>query len=110
MEDAITTLVDNVFDRQLLETIIQLIIVGIIILFLKNMIENVVGFVTFLFDPHVSVGSPIEVYGKKGRVKCISPFTVTIENKEEFIRIPFKGWRTSKYSILKDNLELHSEN
>lgn len=73
-----------------------------IFMLLKTVAEAISGFIQFRLDKHLSIGSPVEVYGHRGRIKEISVFTITIKIANGYIRIPTKSWRTSKYIVIRE--------
>lgn len=81
--------------------VIQFILVGIVILLLKNIIESLTGHILIRANSYICIGAPVEIYGKKGTIQKIGLFEITIEIEYGIIKIPTKSWRTSKYIILK---------
>jgi len=98
----------NKLDEQIVYMIIKFMIGIIILMLFKIIAENIVGYIMFRIDEHINIGAPVEVYGKKGRIKETSLFVITIETDCGYIRIPTKDWRTCKAIILKDQLMLHN--
>ena len=94
------------FNEQLFTLMFKFVIIGVIIMLLKNIIESVTGYILLMTNKYVCIGSPVEIYGKKGRIKRITLFSVTIETECGYIRTSTKDWRTSKYISLKDHLTL----
>jgi len=95
-------------DEKMVWVGIKLLIGAVVILLLKIITENITSYLMFRIDRHVGIGTPVEVYGKKGRIREASWFEITIETDCGFIRIPPKHWRTSKYIVLKDQLILRN--
>ncbi len=88
--------------------VISFLIAAVALMLLKLIAEAITGYIQLRLDQHIAIGSPVEVYGKKGRIKDVNIFTVTIETQCGFIRIPTKSWRTSKFINLKDELVLQN--
>lgn len=91
----------DVIHQQFTILVIDMILALIIMLLLKIIAEHVAGHIMFRMDKHTSIGSPVEVYGKRGRIKEVSLFNITIETECGYIRIPTKHWKASKYILLK---------
>jgi len=87
---------------------IKLLAGAVVILLIKSITESIAGYIMFRIDRNVGIGTPVEVYGKKGRIRETSWFEITIETDCGFIRIPPKNWRTSRYIVLKDQLILRN--
>ena len=104
----ITNALDQIFQTQILEIFMSFIIAATVLLLLKIVAESLVGYIQFRLDKHIAIGSPVEVYGKKGRIKEISIFTITVESDCGYIRVPTRVWRGSKYLTLKDQMLLRN--
>ena len=98
----------NKLDEQVLFIGFKFLAGVVILMMLKTIAENIVGSLMFRFDNHISIGSPVEIYGKKGRIKEASLFSITIETDCGYVRVPSKHWRTSKVILLKDDLNLRN--
>ena len=81
---------------------LKFLVAAIVIVTLKYIIECISSYITLRLDEYVHEGTPIEVYGKKGRIRKISYFTVVVETECGFIPISTRNWKTSKYVVLKD--------
>lgn len=81
--------------------VVTFIMATVVLLLLKTLAEALTGYIQLRLDQHLAIGSLIEVYGKSGFIKHVSIFTVTIETEHEFIRVPTKRWRLTKFLILK---------
>ena len=73
----------------------------VITLLLKSIAESLTAYILFYADKHVSVGTPIKVYGEIGYVKGFNLFWVCIKTKEGFLRIPITDWKKSRFMILR---------
>jgi len=82
--------------------IISFLTAAVTLMLLKIVAEAVAGWIQLRLDQHIAIGSDVEIYGKKGKIKEITIFTVTIETECGFIRVPTKNWRTSKFISLKN--------
>ena len=98
----------NKLDEQVVFIVMKFLLGVIILMLLKTVAENIVGYLMFRFDGHISIGTPVDIYGKKGRIKEASIFTISIETDCGYIRVPCKYWRTSKAILLKDDLNLRN--
>lgn len=98
----------NKIDEQMVLLVIKFIIGIVVIMILKVIAENIVGYIMFRLDSHVCVGTPVDIYGKKGRIQGVSIFEIVVETDCGFIRVPSKSWRASKYIVLKDQLALRN--
>jgi hypothetical protein len=88
--------------------VVSFLIAAVALMLLKIVAEAIAGYIQLRLDQNIAIGSPVEVYGKKGRINHISIFTVTVETDCGFIRIPTKSWRVSRFIALKDRLELRN--
>jgi hypothetical protein len=88
--------------------IVSFLIAAVALMLLKIVAEAITGWVQLRLDQHIAIGTTVEVYGKKGRIKEISVFTITIESQCGYIRVPTKAWRASRFLILKDTQKLHN--
>jgi len=84
--------------------IISFLIAAVALMLLKIVAEAVAGWVQLRLDQHIAIGSSVEIYGKKGRIKEVTIFTVTVETECGFIRVPTKSWRASKFITLKNKV------
>ena len=98
----------TLIDKELFYIILKILIAVIFIILVKTIAEHTVGYILYILDKHICVGSPIEIYNKKGRIKEVSLFTITIETECGFIRVPTKYWRISQVIILKDKMNLRN--
>ena len=81
----------------------KLMVGAVIVLLIKDMIQGTVSYILFRLDPYVGLGTPVELYGDTvGRICDASVFTIVIETKKGFIRLPTNRWRLIKCMILKD--------
>lgn len=92
---------DGVVQTNITQIIITFVLAMVVLLLLKVVAEAAAGFIQLRLDQHLAIGSLVEVFGKKGFIKSVTLFTITIETEYEFIRIPTKQWRLSKFLILK---------
>jgi hypothetical protein len=88
--------------------VISFLIAAVALMLLKIIAEAITGYIQVRLDQHIAIGSPVEIYGKKGRISAFTIFTITVETQCGFIRVPTKSWRTSKFITLKDKLVLHN--
>jgi len=95
---------NQVFQTKIFEMMFLFIITVTIMLLLKVVAEALVGYVQFILNQHISIGSPIEIYGKYGRIKELNIFTITVETDCGYIRVPTKLWRSSRFIALKDKV------
>lgn len=100
----IIAIVDHVVQSKLHTLIVTFVITATVLLLLKQIAEALTGYIQFRLDQHVGIGTPVEVYGLRGRIKETSIFTITIETKDCFIRVPTKEWRFSQYRVLRDTV------
>jgi len=84
--------------------IISVLISAVALMLLKIVAEAVAGWVQLRLDQHIAIGSSVEIYGKQGRIKEVSIFTVTVETECGFIRVPTKLWKASKFITLKNKV------
>ncbi len=99
---------EQIFATKIFELLFGFIVAATVLLLLKIIAEALAGYIQFRLDKHIAIGSPIEIYGKKGRVLDVTVFTITVETDCGFIRVPTKTWRASKFIMLKDQLSLHN--
>ncbi len=81
---------------------ITFVLSAIVLLLLKVVAEAGAGYIQFRLDPHLSIGSLVEVYKQKGRILRINWFSIVVETETCYVRIPTKQWRFSKMLILKE--------
>ena len=81
---------NQVIQTQIFEMIVMFIVVATIMMLLKVVAEGLTGYIQFRLDKHIAIGSPIEIFGKKGIIKEISVFTITVETECGYIRVPTK--------------------
>lgn len=93
----------KIFNENLINILIQFIFIGVVLMLIKTIVEAIVGYILFRIDNFISIGSPVEIYNKKGRIQDVNIFTITVETECGFLRIPTKGWRTSKIINLKNH-------
>lgn len=98
----------QILQINLFDVIFLFIITATVFMLLKIVAESLAGYIQFRLDKFISIGSPVEIYDKKGRIKGVTIFTVTVETDCGFIRIPTKTWRNSKFLTLKDQMILHT--
>ncbi len=98
----------NRIDEQMVLVIIKFIIGIVVIMILKVVAENIVGYIMFRVDSHVGIGTPVEIYGKRGIIESASIFEIVVETDCGFVRVPSKVWRSSKYIVLKDHLTMRN--
>jgi len=98
----------NLFNAKFLTILIRVMLGLLAIVLLKIVVEGVAAWLLFRTDAYVSVGSPVEVFGKKGWIKAATWKTVVVETGEGFLRIPMKEWHSSKYTVLKDQVLLRN--
>lgn len=98
----------EVLHKQFYTLAVDMIIAMVIIILLKIIAEHIAGHIMFRMDKHTSIGSPIEVYGKKGRIKDVTLFNIMVETECGFIRIPTKHWKASRYILLKGDQVLRT--
>lgn len=99
---------DQIQTSNIHSIIISFLIAAVVLMLLKIVAEAIAGFIQLRLDQHVALGSAIEIYGKRGRIKEVSLFTVTIETDCGFVRVPTKSWRSSRFLILKDRAQLRN--
>jgi len=104
--DAVVLKMVEQFDTQLLTLLFKLAVVAILVLLFKGLIQDIVSYIVFRTNRYVGIGTPVEVYGKIGRIRSVSLSFIVIETEKGFIPIPTRGWRSCKYHILKDSLFL----
>jgi small-conductance mechanosensitive channel len=102
--DALDQIQQTNFDS----VVISFLVAAVALMLLKIIAEAITGFIQLRLDQHIAIGTTVEVYGKKGRVKEVTLFTVTIETECGYVRVPTKSWRASKFLILKDSQPLHN--
>lgn len=107
-EVEIITALDQIFKTNILSLVGSFIFATTVFMLLKMVAESLTGYIQFRLDKHLAIGSPIEVYGKQGRIDDITIFTITVQTDCGFIRVPTKSWRASKFIVLKDNLVLRN--
>ena len=100
---------EQIFTTKILELFVGFIVAATVMLLLKIIAEAIAGHIQFRLDKHISIGSPVEIYGKKGRVRDVTLFTITVETDCGFIRIPTKSWRASKFLMLKDQIFFYNK-
>ena len=86
--------------------VVQFILVGTILLLLKNVVEALVAHIMFRLDKHISIGTEVRVYGEEGYIRDVSVFTITVETNEGFIRIPTREWKSSRYVVMRTYLNM----
>jgi len=106
---ALSLAISAVVQTQLLSIILHLLVLAVALAIIKSAAESILGYLQFLFDKHISINSPVIVYGKKGRIKFVSLFNVTVKTDCGWVRIPTKSWKSSKYILLKDGLYLENK-
>ncbi len=82
--------------------IISFLVAAVVLSLLKIIADAISGYIQFRLDQHIALNSQVEIYGKRGRIKEISIFTITIETECGYIRVPTKLWRASRFIVLKD--------
>lgn len=102
-EIAIAKAITDIMGDRLWDLLFQFVIIGTILLLLKNVIEALVSHIMFRIDKHISIGTQVEVYGTVGYIKEVGIFTITVATEKGFIRIPTKMWRFSEYSIIRNH-------
>jgi hypothetical protein len=100
-QDVVNAL-DQIQTSNIHSIIVSFLIAAVALLILKIIAEAITGYIQLRLDQHVALGSAIEVYGKRGILKEVSLFTVTIETECGYVRVPTKSWRSSRFLILKD--------
>ena len=100
--------IGQVYQTNIQSIILSFLISAVVLMLLKIIAEAIAGFIQLRLDQHVAIGTTVEIYGKRGRLKDVSLFTVTIETQCGYVRIPTKDWRASKFLILKDDQPLHN--
>lgn len=88
--------------------VISFLITAVVLMLLKIVAEAITGYIQLRLDQHIAIGTTVDVYGKRGRIKDVSVFTITIETECGFIRVPTKSWRASRFIIMKDRQALHN--
>jgi len=106
--DDIINALDQILKTNITELVITFIVGATVLLLLKIVAEALAGYIQFRLDKHLAIGSPVEIYGKKGRIETMSIFTITVETDCGHIRVPTKSWRSSRVINLKDKLLLHN--
>ena len=99
---------DQIFKSNIINLILFAITSTTLFMLLRLVAESLTGYIQFRLDKYISIGSPVEVYGKKGRVQKVTIFTIFIQTECGYIRIPIKNWRTSKFVALNDNTVLRN--
>ena len=94
----------QVFATKIFEIVFMFIIVATVLLLLKIVAEAIAGYIQFRLDKHIAIGSSVEIYGKLGKVKEITVFTITIETECGYIRVPTKSWRASRFITMKNKV------
>jgi len=98
----VLTALDQIQKTNIDSIIISFLIAAVALMLLKIVAEAISGYIQFRLDQHIAIGSPVEIYGKKGRIREVTVFTITIETECGFIRVPTKSWRVSKFISLKN--------
>ncbi len=98
--EALTELVSS----RLPTLLLKFIAIVIAIYLLKHVAEGVASYILFRVDEHVSIGTPVKVFDRDGRIKSANIFTIVVELSIGYIRIPMKNWRNSRYIVLKDSV------
>lgn len=101
----IVTALDQIWKTNITELVITFILTATVLLLLKIVAEALAGYIQFRLDKHIAIGSAVEIYGKVGRIKEISIFTITVETECGFIRTPTKTWRTSRFIAFKNKVK-----
>jgi len=99
---------DQIQQTNIESIIISFLVAAVALLLLKISAEAIAGYIQFRLDRYIAIGCPVEIYGKKGRVKDISVFTITVETDCGFVRVPTKLWRSSRFISLKDMMVLRN--
>ena len=94
------------FDQRIIFISLKILLAIVVAMMFKTVAENIVGYLILRLDQYVGIGTCVETFGKRGKIREISFFTVTIETECGYIRIPTRNWRTSKFIILRDRIEL----
>ena len=102
MEQEIVKALDQILMSNIWSLMLSFIAGATLLMTLKVVSEAITGHIQFILDKYIAVGSLIEIFGKQGRIKTASIFTVTVETECGYIRIPFKDFRSSRYVLLKD--------
>lgn len=101
MDKELLSILNDIAKTDILNVVITFVLAAIVILLLRTVAEAAAGFIQLRLDQHLAIGSLVEIYGKKGFIKEVSLFTITIETEYEFIRVPTKQWRFTEMLILK---------
>ena len=100
----IIAIIDHVVQSRIHTVVVSFVLGTTALLLLKTIAEAITGYIQFRLDQHVAIGSPVELYGFKGRIREASIFTITVETLNGYIRVPTKEWRGSRYIVLKDKV------
>jgi len=95
---------DQIQQTNIDSLIISFLLAVVVLMLLKIVAEAITGYIQFRLDKHIAIGSPVEIYGKKGRIRDATIFTINVETECGFIRVPTKSWRASKFISLKDTV------
>lgn len=100
--DDIINALDQILKTNITSLVVTFILAATVLLLLKIVAEALAGYIQFRLDRHIAIGSAVEIFGKVGRIKEISIFTITVETECGFIRTPTKTWRASRFLALKN--------
>lgn len=101
-EQQLIKVIEEVVSLQIPTLVGTLVVIGVALYLLRYVGDSLASYFLLRIDMHVGVGRSVEVYGRKGRIKKITIFTVVVETCDGYIRIPIREWRTSRYVVLKD--------
>lgn len=101
-EQIATAIVDQIFDVDLIQSAIKIVLILVVVLLIKFLGESIVGYLRFRLSQNIIKGTPVIVDGEMGRVKRVTLFTILIETTDGWMPISTKEWGNLRIIKLRD--------
>lgn len=77
-------------------------VVIFLLLFVKNVLGNIVYYIFFRMNERIAVGAAVKLNNEEYIIKKIGFFKIELENDEGYLQVPMSRWTYSNFKILKN--------
>lgn len=105
MDGFIIDIITNTLSSQksdLVALIVYSTVVIFLLLFVKNILGNIVYYVFFRMNERIAIGAAVKLNNEEYIIKKIGFFKIELENEEGYLQVPMSRWTYSNFKILKN--------
>ncbi|MCK5021281.1 MAG: mechanosensitive ion channel [Candidatus Peribacteraceae bacterium] len=98
-EKELATMLFSILNENVLEIILHFIIVGVVLMLIKNLIEGVSSYIMFRLDNSICMGTRVQIGGYEGIVTKGNIFFISIKTEDGIAHVPTATWRKQGYKV-----------